>query len=228
MTVIERKFIAGTQNRKGPNKLLFGLLQPFADAFKLLFKEQVFPRNIKFGVFVVAPAISLVFAFIGWCFVPFGYNTILSNINLGLIYVFIASILHVYGIILAGWASNSKYSFLGAVRSSAQLLAYDITLGICVVCLTIFTRSLNINDIVELQDKTGWNAFYLFPIFIIFCICGIAETNRHPFDMPEAESELVGGYTTEYSSIMFAFFFLAEYCSMLLMSFMIVHLFLGG
>jgi NADH-quinone oxidoreductase subunit H len=107
-------------------------------------------------------------------------------------------------------------------------LAYDITLGICVVCLTIFTRTLNINDIVELQDKTGWNIFYLFPIFVIFCICGIAETNRHPFDMPEAESELVGGYTTEYSSIMFAFFFLAEYCSMLLMSFLIVHLFLGG
>lgn len=229
LTLVERKVIAATQNRKGPNDLgPTGLLQPFADALKLLIKEVIFPRNSKFFIFIISPLISLTFALLAWAFIPFSYTAIMSDTNIALLFIFTSSILHIYGVILSGWSSGSRYSFLGAMRSTAQLIAYDISIGLIISSVTLFTKSLSILDIVELQDKKGFLVFYLPSLFILFLVSSLAETNRHPFDLPEAESELVGGYTTEYSSSFFAFFFLGEYTSILLMVFLINHIFLGG
>jgi NADH-quinone oxidoreductase subunit H len=229
MTLVERKLISPIQNRRGPNTVGYlGILQPFADALKLIIKESIFPRNARFVIFVVAPLISLFFALAAWAFVPLSYDVILVDTNIGVFFIFVSSILHIYGVILSGWASGSRYSFLGALRSTAQLVAYDITVGTIICCIALFTQSLNLLSIVEFQDYNGWLIFYLPVLFCIFFVASLAETNRHPFDLPEAESELVGGYTTEYASSYFAYFFLGEYCSILLMVFLINHIFLGG
>ena len=229
LTLIERRFIGATQNRKGPNVVGYeGLLQPFADALKLIIKESIFPRNSRFIIFIISPLVSLFFALIAWAFIPFSYSAILVDVNIGLFFIFTTSVLHVYGVILAGWSSGSRYSFLGALRSTAQLVAYDISIGVIICTLALFTKSLSLVDIINFQDKYGYFAFYLPALFSLFLTSSLAETNRHPFDLPEAESELVGGYTTEYSSSYFAYFFLGEYCSILLMVFLLNHLFLGG
>lgn len=229
MTLIERKLISATQNRKGPNVVgTLGVLQPFADALKLIIKESVYPRNARLLVFMLAPFMSLFFALLSWAFIPFGDFSVLADSNLAIFFIFACSILHIYGVILAGWASGSRYSFLGAIRSTAQLVAYDISIGVTICCVVFFTHSMNLGEIVEFQQHSGWLVFYLPLLFVVFFISSLAETNRHPFDLPEAESELVGGYTTEYSSAFFALFFLGEYCSILVMVFLINHLFLGG
>ena len=229
LTLIERKIIASTQNRRGPNVVGFsGLLQPFADALKLIIKESIFPRNSNLIIFIISPLISLFFAISAWAFIPFSYSSILVDSNIALLFIFTSSILHIYGIILAGWSSGSRYSFLGSLRSTAQLIAYDISIAIIMCTLALFPKSLNLIDIIEFQDCNGYFAFYLPILFLLFLVSSLAETNRHPFDLPEAESELVGGFNTEYSSSYFAFFFLAEYASILLMVFLINHLFLGG
>lgn len=229
MTLVERKLISIIQNRKGPNVIGWhGLLQPLADALKLIIKESIFPRNARFIVFLIAPIISFFFALLAWAFVPFNGYTILVDTNLALFFIFACSVLHIYGVILAGWSSGSKYSFLGAVRSSAQLIAYDISIGLTISCLVFYVQSMSLIDYVNFQADNGWLIFYLPLLFVVFFVSSLAETNRHPFDLPEAESELVGGYTTEYSSSFFALFFLGEYCSILLMVFLITHLFLGG
>lgn len=229
LTLVERKLISATQNRKGPNSVgPLGVLQPFADALKLLAKEAIFPRNARTVVFVLSPLISFFFALLSWAFVPFSYSAVIVDVNIGLFFIFTMSIMHVYGIILAGWSSGSRYSFLGAIRSTAQLVAYDISIGVIIASLALFTKSLNLIDFVEFQDRFGYFILYVPALFILFLIASLAETNRHPFDLPEAESELVGGYTTEYASSYFAYFFLGEYCSILLMVFLINHLFLGG
>lgn len=229
MTLVERKLISATQNRKGPNVVgVFGILQPFADALKLLIKESIYPRNSRLFVFLLAPFISLFFALLAWAFIPINASVVIVDTNLGLFFIFACSVLHIYGVILAGWASGSRYSFLGALRSTAQLIAYDISIGITICSIVCYTRSLNLREIVAFQNEVGWFVWYLPVLAIVFFISSLAETNRHPFDLPEAESELVGGYTTEYSSAYFALFFLGEYCSILVMVFLINHLFFGG
>lgn len=229
MTLVERKLISAIQNRKGPNVVGWhGLLQPFADALKLILKESIYPRNARFLIFLIAPVVSLFFAMLAWAFIPIYRGIILVDTNLALFFIFACSVLHIYGVILAGWSSGSKYSFLGAVRSSAQLIAYDISIGIIISCLVFYVKSMSLISFVEFQLKNGWLVLYLPLLFVVFFISSLAETNRHPFDLPEAESELVGGYTTEYASSYFALFFLGEYCSILLMVFLINHLFLGG
>lgn len=229
MTLIERKLISASQNRKGPNVVgTLGILQPFADALKLIIKESIFPRNARLFIFMLAPFMSLFFALLSWAFIPFRENVVLVDTDLGIFFVFACSVLHIYGVILAGWSSGSRYSFLGAIRSAAQLIAYDIAIGVIMCSIVFYTNSLNITEIVLFQQEVGWLVFYLPFLFVLFFIASLAETNRHPFDLPEAESELVGGYTTEYSAAFFALFFLGEYCSILIMVFMINHLFLGG
>lgn len=229
LTLLERKLISSTQNRKGPNTVGYiGILQPFADALKLLAKETILPRNARLFIFLVSPLVSLFFALVSWAFIPFSYSAIIADINIGVFFIFTVSILHIYGIILAGWASNSRYSFLGALRSTAQLVAYDISIGLIISTLSLYTKSFSLISYVIFQDQVGYFVFYLFPLFLLFLIASLAETNRHPFDLPEAESELVGGFNTEYASSYFAFFFLSEYCSILLMVFLINHLFLGA
>jgi NADH-quinone oxidoreductase subunit H len=227
-TLIERQILAAIQRRQGPNVIgFYGLLQPLADGLKLFLKETILPKSSNIIIFVLAPVFTFGLALSGWIIVPFGDGFALSNLNVGLLYIFAISSLSVHSVIMAGWSSNSKYAFLGALRSAAQMISYEVSMGITIVSVILLTGSLNLNDIVIAQ-KNLWFFIPLFPMFIIFFICALAETNRHPFDLPEAEAELVSGYNVEYSAMSFALFFLAEYSNIILMCSMTVILFLGG
>ena len=232
LTFAERKVIAAMQLRKGPNVVgPFGLLQPLADGVKLLIKETVIPSGANRVVFVIAPMLTFVLGLIAWAVIPFDAGWVLADINVGILYLFAISSLGVYGIIMAGWASNSKYAFLGALRSAAQMVSYEVAIGFVIITVLMCVGSLNLTDIVLAQQGGGfWSWFWLplLPMFVIFFISALAETNRHPFDLPEAEAELVSGYNVEYSSMTFALFFLGEYANMILMSGMTSVLFLGG
>lgn len=229
VTYVERKVIAAMQLRKGPNVVgPFGLLQPLADGLKLFLKETILPTTANKVVFILAPMLTFVLALLGWAVVPFSADFVIADINVGILYLFAISSLGVYGIIMAGWASNSKYAFLGAIRSAAQMVSYEVSIGFVIITVLLMVGSLNLGDVIEAQ-RGGWFAFTgLFPMFIVFFISALAETNRHPFDLPEAEAELVAGYNVEYSSMTFALFFLGEYMNIILMSAMTVVLFLGG
>jgi NADH-quinone oxidoreductase subunit H len=230
LTYAERKVIAAMQLRKGPNVVgPFGLLQPLMDGVKLLLKETVIPSGANKKLFLAAPMITFILAMVGWAVIPFDANLILADVNVGVLYLFAISSLGVYGIIIAGWASNSQYSFLGAIRSSAQMVSYEVSLGLIVITVLLFAGSLNLSDIVySYQDRTGLEHLLLVPMAVMFFISTLAETNRHPFDLPEAEAELVSGFNVEYSSMPFALFFLGEYANMILMCAMTSVLFLGG
>jgi NADH-quinone oxidoreductase subunit H len=235
LTYMERKVIAAMQLRKGPNVVGFlGLLQPFADGLKLICKETIIPSEANKLLFLMAPVLTFILALVGWAVIPFSSDFVIADINVGVLYLFAVSSLSVYGIIVAGWASNSKYAFLGAIRSSAQMVSYEVSIGFVIVTVLLNTGSMNLNEIVKAQAGgiQNWFAFshygLLFPMFVVFFISALAETNRHPFDLPEAEGELVAGYNVEYSSMSFALFFLGEYMNMMLISGMISLLFLGG
>ncbi|BBK42830.1 NADH-quinone oxidoreductase subunit H [Allostella vacuolata] len=228
LTFAERKVLAAAQLRKGPNVVgPFGLLQPFADGLKLLTKETIIPAGANPVVFLAAPILTFALALMAWAVIPFGEGAVISNINVGVLYLFAISSLGVYGVIMAGWASNSRYAFLGALRSAAQMVSYEVSIGFVIITVLLCVGSLNLTDIVMAQ-KTIWFAVPLFPMFVVFFISALAETNRSPFDLPEGESELVAGYFVEYSSMSFALFYLGEYAQMILMSAMTSILFLGG
>jgi NADH-quinone oxidoreductase subunit H len=228
LTYAERKIIGAMQMRKGPNVVgPFGLFQPFADAVKLLTKETVIPTGSSPVVFFLAPMLSFSLALIAWAVIPVAEGLVLSNINVGILYLFAISSLGVYGIVMAGWASNSRYAFLGAMRSAAQMVSYEVSIGFIMICVLLTAGTLNLSALVRAQEGMWYFVPHL-PMFIVFFISVLAETNRHPFDLPEAEGELVAGFMTEYSSMTFALFFLGEYMNMIMMSGMVTILFLGG
>ncbi len=228
LTYAERKVLGSMQLRRGPNVVgPFGLFQPFADAIKMMFKETVIPSGASPLLFLMAPMLTFALAMLAWAVIPVNDGWAIANINVGVLYLFAISSLGVYGIIIAGWASNSKYAFLGAMRSAAQMVSYEVSMGFIMVTVLVCAGSLNLNAIVNAQ-KTIWFAIPLFPMFIMFFISTLAETNRSPFDIPEGESEIVAGFFVEYSSMSFALFFLGEYANMILMSSMTTILFLGG
>lgn len=227
-TIAERKIMGIIQRRRGPNVIGFvGLLQPLADGLKLFAKETILPSNSNIIVFLIAPILSFLLSLISWSVIPLSETIVLSDINVGILYLFATSSLSVYGIIMAGWSSNSKYPFLGALRSAAQMISYEISIGFIIVNVCVCAGSFNLSSIVYAQ-KNIWFIVPLFPMFVMFYISMLAETNRHPFDLPEAEAELVSGYNVEYSAMTFALFFLGEYANMLLMSAFSAILFLGG
>ena len=225
---LDRRVWAFVQKRQGPNVVgPFGLLQSLADALKYIFKEIIIPASSNKVIFILAPIITMTLALIAWAVIPFGVEQVLADINVGILYIFAVSSLGVYGIIMGGWASNSKYPFLGAIRSAAQMVSYEVSIGIIIINVLLCVGSLNLNDIVVAQ-KEMWFVIPLFPMFVIFFISALAETNRPPFDLPEAEAELVAGYQTEYSGMMYAMFWLGEYANILLMCALGSILFLGG
>ena len=225
---LDRRVWAFVQKRQGPNVVgPFGLLQSLADALKYIFKEIIIPASSNKVIFILAPIITMTLALTAWAVIPFSENNVLANINVGILYIFAVSSLGVYGIIMGGWASNSKYPFLGAIRSAAQMVSYEVSIGIIIINVLLCVGSLNLNDIVIAQENM-WFVIPLFPMFVIFFISALAETNRPPFDLPEAEAELVAGYQTEYSGMMYAMFWLGEYANILLMCALGSILFLGG
>lgn len=227
-TIAERKIMGAIQRRRGPNVIGFiGLLQPLADGLKLFVKETTLPTNANTGIFLFAPSLAFILSLVGWSVIPLSEGVVLSDLNLGIIYLLAISSLNVYGILFAGWSSNSKYAYLGALRSAAQMISYEISIGFTILNVVVCAGSFNLSTIVLSQQKI-WYIIPLLPVFIIFYISMLAETNRHPFDLPEAEAELVSGYNVEYSAMTFALFFLGEYANMLIMSTISSILFLGG
>ena len=225
---LDRRIWAFVQKRQGPNVVgPFGLLQSLADALKYIFKEVIIPSSSNKVIFILAPIVTMTLALISWAVIPFSATQVLADINVGILYLFAVSSLGVYGIIMGGWASNSKYPFLGAIRSAAQMVSYEVSIGVIIINVLLCVGSLNLNDIVMAQENL-WFVIPLFPMFVIFFISALAETNRPPFDLPEAEAELVAGYQTEYSGMMYAMFWLGEYANILLMCAMGAILFLGG
>ena len=227
-TLAERKVIGAMQVRIGPNRVgFFGILQPFADALKLMSKELMIPRHADKAVFLLAPALTLMPALLMWAAVPFSPELILADINVGILYILAISSLGVYGVLMSGWSSHSRYAFLGSMRSAAQMVSYEVALGFTIIPVVMLSGSLSLKDIVESQ-RDVWNIIPLLPMFVIYFISVVAETNRSPFDLPEAEAELVAGYFTDYSAMSFGLFFLGEYANMILVSFLGSLMFLGG
>jgi len=228
LTLAERKLMASMQRRRGPNVVGFmGLLQPLCDGLKLLLKEPVLPSSANTLIFLMAPVVTFLLSLIAWAAIPFNPGVVVADLNLGILYIFAVSSLGVYGIITAGWSSNSKYAFLGCLRSAAQMVSYEVSIGLIIICVILCVGSLNLTDIV-LAQRQVWFVIPLFPLCFLFFISCLAETNRAPFDLPEAEAELVAGYNVEYSSMGFALFFLGEYANIILMSSLCAILFFGG
>lgn len=228
LTLAERKVMGSIQRRKGPDIVgIFGLLQPLADGLKLFVKETILPSSANASIFILAPILTFLFGLLSWCVIPFSEGFVFSDLNIGVLYILAISSLGVYGIIIAGWSSNSKYAFLGALRSTAQMISYEVSIGLIIINILLCSGSLNFSEIV-LAQQSIWYIIPLFPISLMFYISILAETNRAPFDLPEAEAELVAGYNVEYSAMGFALFFLGEYANMILMSSLTVIFFLGG